>query len=280
MGDGKQPKPRPFSTDVRYLQCPVCMVAATNLVEVAARKRAEGGRMGDEALIELVEKACDPYADQGEWIAKHDYVRATDKTLSLVAHDSHGKCNRECETIRQACEAVVGEYDTDVADALYRKSSAAELAELMCTGDALGAPCQRSQKQSQKKARKEADEIFEPISAEDFNMARVMAQMGDMGMGGQIFSRDQFGGLGQAEVGDSTGDNSAAFLEREAAAGEEEGGAWSALALLEGPWWVKLAVLAAGVSALLLVVLEDEEDDVEGEQPPAKPNHGANVKRE
>jgi hypothetical protein len=266
-------KPKAFGSDIKYLKCPVCKAAAASLVDTVKIQRAADPqiRLGDEALIELVEKACNPHTDEGEWILSHDYLRTEDKTLQLTRHDSYGKCNRECETIQQACEAVVGAYDTDIADALYRQKSVEQLTALMCTEDGLGAPCQGKQKM--KKARK-TDENFEPISKEDHETAKLMRSMGDMGLGGQMFTPDMLSGMGAGggagggggfqDLGDlggmGVGGGEEVTPTREGADDELADGIFGLPPFTEWPWFVQLTSIAAVVVLLVwAIVLPDEE---------------------
>ena len=258
-------KPKAFGTEIKYLKCPVCKVAAASLVDAVTIQRDKDPKtqLGDEKLIEMVEKACNPYADEGEWILRHDYERSEDKTLQLNRHDSYGKCNRECETIQQACDAVVGAYDTDIADALYRKKSVEELTALMCHRGWVGqrAPCQGKHKM---KKERMFDETFEAISVEDHQTEKLMRSMGEMGMGGQIFNQDMLGDIGgRGGDGDDGGIDELGDLGGMALGREHEKLAnesfFGLLPITEWPWFSQLAAIAAVVLLAMAIVLPDDE---------------------
>lgn len=71
-------------------------------------------------IIEISENVCNLKKQEADWILKIDIVEQGDR-LELVEQDSEGQCNSECKTIERACQEVIGYYDTDVAEYLYKK---------------------------------------------------------------------------------------------------------------------------------------------------------------
>lgn len=106
-----------------YIKCDVCTVALGEVwrqVEEAAAK-APYGELGELAIGEKVEAACDPDADEGEWMTFYDVVQAApSEPLELKKEAFLGECRRECTTIMHACHAVIDEHREDMGEMLYK----------------------------------------------------------------------------------------------------------------------------------------------------------------
>lgn len=70
-------------------------------------------------ILGKVERACDPDATAGEWISRYDLVEDGTRLLMRDQGD-FGECNSECRTIAKACESIVGDHDTDIAEELVK----------------------------------------------------------------------------------------------------------------------------------------------------------------
>nr|GEY43793.1 hypothetical protein [Tanacetum cinerariifolium] len=71
-------------------------------------------------IIEISENVCNLKKQEADWMLKIDIVEKGDR-LELVEQDSEGQCGSECKTIERACQQVIGYYDTDVAEYIYKK---------------------------------------------------------------------------------------------------------------------------------------------------------------
>ena len=43
--------------------------------------------------------------------------------LAVVEQEVPGKCGTECRTVARACEGLLGDWDTDLAEALFAQSA-------------------------------------------------------------------------------------------------------------------------------------------------------------
>jgi len=78
-------------------------------------------RQADEAsVIDLVERVTTAWRDEGEWIT-HLHLEAG-KKLNVRDMGRQGECTEACKTVELAARTVMGEHDTDVAEALFTVS--------------------------------------------------------------------------------------------------------------------------------------------------------------
>lgn len=70
-------------------------------------------------ILGKIESICDPDTSNGEWISKYDLVESGERLL-VQEQDDFGECNSECRTIGRACNEIIGDHDTDVAEELYK----------------------------------------------------------------------------------------------------------------------------------------------------------------
>ena len=115
--------------------------------------------------------------EAGLWITRFDLVERGSRLL-LVEQDSVGKCGTECRTVARACSAVLGEHDTDLAEALFVDPGLgrAQLEQLLCrelSGACRGAPPPLPP------GRPEGPP-FEALSAQEAEMEALMRRMGDV----------------------------------------------------------------------------------------------------
>ncbi|GAQ83536.1 hypothetical protein KFL_001520060 [Klebsormidium nitens] len=165
---------------------------AKNLLKDVKKQREATApkKLSEYSIIEIVEKICNPDRLEGEWIAKQDIVEDGTK-LKLVEQEAVGECGTECRTIARACEEVIGDSDTDVAEALFRESTKrAQLSKLLCYE--LSGACKRKPPPVPKD--RPAGEEFQPKDSKDLEVERLMQEMqgmGGMGGGMEMFKRDE-----------------------------------------------------------------------------------------
>lgn len=136
-----------------------------------------------------MENICDPEKEQGEWITMIDLVESGDK-LKLERQDWPGKCGTECRTIARACDEIMGDHDTDLAEMLYdEKYQRAQLNNFLCYEESNACVV----KAPPLPKDREPGPKFEEMTEQDLKMQKMMREMGNIpGMPGmQMFSRDQ-----------------------------------------------------------------------------------------
>ncbi|KAF7813914.1 Pollen-specific protein SF21 [Senna tora] len=107
--------------DIPYIKCQVCEKLAKQLSHQVHKKQAEiaPNKISEYQIIEIAENVCNLKKAEADWILQIDIVEKEDR-LELLEQDSQGHCNSECKTIERACQEVIGYYDTDVAEYLYK----------------------------------------------------------------------------------------------------------------------------------------------------------------
>jgi len=109
--------------DLKYIGCAVCEeVAKTVHRTVSDMRKAlpEGRKLKEIDIIEKLESVCHPEEEAGQWTSHFDLV-SEDGLLKLKDMGARGKCKAECQTIARSCDNILGEHDTDVAEALYKR---------------------------------------------------------------------------------------------------------------------------------------------------------------
>eukprot|EP00238_Polyblepharides_amylifera_P012386 CAMPEP_0196580438 /NCGR_PEP_ID=MMETSP1081-20130531/28629_1 /TAXON_ID=36882 /ORGANISM="Pyramimonas amylifera, Strain CCMP720" /LENGTH=248 /DNA_ID=CAMNT_0041900301 /DNA_START=257 /DNA_END=1003 /DNA_ORIENTATION=+ len=153
----------------------------------------KGVKVKEIDILEKIEKICDPEKPAGKWITHLDMLE-DGKKIKLVEHYQPGKCKKECRTIAKACEEVIGDSDTDLAEALYKGDmQRAKLQNLLCRD--LSDVCTNAPP-SVPKSRKPIEEFVE-LSDKEVEMQELMATMGDIpGMPGMnMYSREDLEGM-------------------------------------------------------------------------------------
>jgi hypothetical protein len=108
--------------DVKFIKCEVCRYLAINVYEQAQDllSAKTDTKVTEDQVIELVEKATTAWRPQGEWItALHLTKSLTGGKLSVKNMERQGECGEACKTIERAAQEIIGEHDTDVAEALF-----------------------------------------------------------------------------------------------------------------------------------------------------------------
>lgn len=116
----KKEAARAVKSDLKYVKCQVCQEIAKNLNREANALREEKGAKLTEADVQgKVEKICDVETVEGEWLIKHDLVEDGDDLKMKYMDGAFGACNSECKTMQKACHDIIGDRDTDIAEALF-----------------------------------------------------------------------------------------------------------------------------------------------------------------
>ena len=119
--------------DVPLIQCQTCQELVKHLRKnIDERKqKKKKTKVTELEILEMLETVCDPLQGDGEWITEFDIVEEEDK-LVLVNKGQQGHCEEECKTMVQACDNVVKEADSDIAEILYANKPNA--IDRICTG--------------------------------------------------------------------------------------------------------------------------------------------------
>ncbi|KAH8938495.1 hypothetical protein BDL97_16G086100 [Sphagnum fallax] len=176
--------------DVKYIKCGVCEEIVKQLSRQVKKKRDKIApkKLTEFQIIETAENICNMKREEGDWILWLDIVEQGDK-LKVVEQQAEGECNTECRTIERACQEVMGDYDTDVAEFLYKPGAQrAGLSKLLCKD--LSKACVGKVPPVPKD--REPGEAFTPKPTKDAEMERLMRSMSDMpGAGGmKMYSRE------------------------------------------------------------------------------------------
>jgi hypothetical protein len=106
--------------DIPLVQCEACkiLVKKINNRYKELKQTLKKTKIGESNVLDLLEHACDPQHEDGEWLTEYDVVEENDR-LKLVRQPAPGYCEEECKTIAAACERVKGEVDADIAEKIY-----------------------------------------------------------------------------------------------------------------------------------------------------------------
>ena len=78
-------------------------------------------QLDEFAVIEMIEKLTDPSSERGEWLARLDLQEEGAKLKVVdMGQLCHCDSSSECKTLVRAAEEVLGDHDTDVAEALWK----------------------------------------------------------------------------------------------------------------------------------------------------------------
>jgi len=194
---GEKTKAPVMKADLKFIRCATCEELAKTLHRDVKTMRdelpAHIKKLPEIDIIERVENVCDPEKTAGEWITHLDMLEDGDK-IKLVYHEAPSKCESECRTIAKACEEVMGDSDTDLAEAMYKGDmQRAKLTNLLCHD--LADVC-TSKPPKVPKTRKPGPAFVE-MDEEEIRMQQMMASMKDMpGMPGMnMYSRDDLAGM-------------------------------------------------------------------------------------
>ncbi|PSC76362.1 DUF3456 domain [Micractinium conductrix] len=177
-------------------------------------------------VIDKMERITTAWRPEGEWIARLDLVEEGDR-LAVAEMEAVGNCGGECKTIQLAAEQVVGEHDTDMAEALFTgKKSRAQFNNWLCYE--LTGGC-RSKPPPLPKDRTPGPP-FEPKQEGDQNLDAMLGGLADQGLGGSKVRDELMQKLGvarEAEEEEEAGDGMSAdaMLRRAVRAAEADAAA-------------------------------------------------------
>ncbi|KAK1413872.1 hypothetical protein QVD17_29608 [Tagetes erecta] len=177
--------------DIPFIKCQVCEKLAKELYEQVRDKQAEISpkKISEYDVIEISENVCNLKKREADWILKIDIVEQGDR-LELVEQDSEGQCGSECKTIERACQEVLGYYDTDVAEYIYKKKpTLSSLVNFLCKDTTKAC----STKPPPVPKGREPGEVFVPKSAKEAEMEKMLKSMEGMpgAPGMKMYSREE-----------------------------------------------------------------------------------------
>eukprot|EP01039_Chlorochromonas_danica_P005508 gene5508-6065_t len=204
-----------ITSDLPYIACEVCEHFVQAVVEEVKelRKHAIGNKIEEYTVSEVIDSACQPTNQTGQWIRELDIITTTQGVQSYLHLDQPGgvsKCNRECKTITKSCQDLL-DHDLEVDDLsayLWKRKtySIKEVTKKVCKE--MSTRCSKKPKALPTNFHR-VDYPFEAISEKDLEMEKLMASMQAMGLGGSMYNRDDMmnmagmmgGGLGGEEDG-------------------------------------------------------------------------------
>ncbi|KAL4535078.1 hypothetical protein Ndes2526B_g05990 [Nannochloris sp. 'desiccata'] len=194
--NAEPPKFYPRKEDVKFIKCDVCRYLAINAYEqgreLVLGKQASGEKVSEEDVIELMEKLTTAWRPEGEWItALHLTKSLTGSKLSVKNMERQGECGEACKTIERAAQEVMGEHDTDVAEAVYvqKHDSLKAFTTWLC--EDLTKACSSTSQIPSLPSGHKAYPKFQVMAPDAQNIDRVMGQMADSGLKGQMYSREE-----------------------------------------------------------------------------------------
>ncbi|RWR73587.1 Saposin B [Cinnamomum micranthum f. kanehirae] len=176
--------------DIPFIKCQVCQKLANQLHHQVNIKQSQISpkKISEFQIIEIAESVCNLKKEEGEWIPRIDIVEKGD-ALELIEQDTEGQCNSECKTIERACQEVMGFYDTDVAEYIFKtKPQIDSLMNFLCHD--LSRAC--SVKSPPVPKNRLPGEPFLPKSSKDAEMEKNLRSMEGMpgAPGMKMYSRD------------------------------------------------------------------------------------------
>ncbi|XP_071742364.1 uncharacterized protein [Rutidosis leptorrhynchoides] len=177
--------------DVPFIKCQVCEKLAKELYVQVQDKQHQIApkKILEYDVIEISENVCNLKKREADWMLKIDIVEKGDR-LELVEQESEGQCGSECKTIERACQEVIGDYDTDVAEYIYKKKpQLSSLVNFLCKD--LTEAC--STKPPPVPKGREPGETFVPKSEKEAEMEKMLKSMEGMpgAPGMKVYSREE-----------------------------------------------------------------------------------------
>ncbi|KAF5831901.1 hypothetical protein DUNSADRAFT_12412 [Dunaliella salina] len=205
-GKKEEPKAPAVMSDIPFIKCQVCekmvklAIAGTAQLKAKAEEKP-GGKLHEDAIIDGLEKMCDPDKEAGEWLTKIDIVEDGEQ-LKLVEMDEVSNCNTECRTLARACEQIMDNLDlSDMSELLYKGAKRATISNWACYE--AGTACRN--KPPPVPESRQPGPAFEPMSEDEARNKKLMRTMKEAGLSGQMYDRDsmmqkmQNGGMGDDE---------------------------------------------------------------------------------
>lgn len=195
----------PRKKDVKKIACSVCSHLSRNLFDTLSKQARKKG-MSEESVIDSVEKSTTAWREQGEWITHLHLEKTWKGYLGVKDMKKMGECGEACRTIEYAAQQVMGEHDADVGEALYTGSfgsTRGDFERWLC--DDLTRACANG-----KDFKVEDDFVaypkFEGKDPKEQNIERVLGEMADQGLRGNMFTREEAMEKYMAEMGEDPDD--------------------------------------------------------------------------
>jgi hypothetical protein len=106
---------------------PICSCCAPSAWHAAASRPLRPPptplQVDEAAVIDLVERSIVSWKEEGDWMTRLHLQVASGGALAVRDMRQPGECGEACKTIERAAEEVMGEHDTDVAEALFTVSA-------------------------------------------------------------------------------------------------------------------------------------------------------------
>ncbi|KAJ1419347.1 hypothetical protein B484DRAFT_137288 [Ochromonadaceae sp. CCMP2298] len=194
--------PPPASTgkvvkeDLEYIKCEACERGVLELYNVVqrARSKAPNKNLPEVHIVELIEAIGQPKNVSGEWIRRIDIVESLDKGKKFLVFEDQadmGKCVNECSTIAQSVQDLFQEdIDADDLSAILWKDTIEleDLQDKVCKQ--WSSRCAKPRRKPLANKYKRADEEFAAQGEKELEMERMMANMAEMGMKSDMYSRE------------------------------------------------------------------------------------------
>jgi len=165
---------RPYPKITKYISCQVCQLATQSMhkVMLISMKDKAKRHLAEEDLNTLVTETCNPWSNIGVWITAMDIDKNKKDELELNNKETMGRCKRDCETVRAACEHVINEDNEpeEIAQFLYenqREMTEQKLLEYMCGDTCLRDGITPKVPKKLAKKTKIGKEEWEPMSKEE-----------------------------------------------------------------------------------------------------------------
>lgn len=185
-------KDAPRKQHAKRIQCDVCHHMSKNLYD-ALVVNAKNTKRSEEDVIEYVERSTTAWRPEGEWMTHLHLSKSWKGLLSVKDMKRMGECGEACRTIEYTAQNVMAEYDADIGEALYTKSFGDSLDDFdawMCVTKTRACVGKDSHAVP-------VEDPFVPYPAfkakdpEEQNIERVLGEMADQGLRGNMFTREE-----------------------------------------------------------------------------------------
>jgi hypothetical protein len=189
-------KDAPRKHHMKRIRCDVCKLMSKHLFS-HRQDEASTKKGGEDGLIEFVEKSTTAWRTEGEWMTKLHLEKSWKGMLQVKNMRKQGECTEACRTIEYAAQTIMGEHDADVGEALYTKRFGTDenkfetwlCHELTGVCQADGSPREADAKPVEKEYRPYPS--FKSRDPSEQNIERVLGEMADQGLRGNMFTREE-----------------------------------------------------------------------------------------
>ncbi|KAL6762700.1 hypothetical protein V8C86DRAFT_2513742 [Haematococcus lacustris] len=175
--------------DIPFIRCGVCEAMVKQSVKAVKGLQAAATpaqKMTEAAIMDSLEKMCDPDREAGEWITHQD-LQEEGKQLKLVDMGQPGECGSECRTIARACEQVLETLDlSEMSEMLWKGTKRAALTQAACYDS--GRACRK--KAPPLPVERAPGPAFKALDEEKAGHAKLMRSMKEAGLKGTMYNKD------------------------------------------------------------------------------------------